>query len=357
MRRQRGLYVLDPNSFGLIYGPEEQRDIAALVDIIGPPRSARDVLGQCELLAHADVIFSGWGGARLDTAFLDAAPNLKAVFYGAGAMGHILTPAVWERGLAVTSALEANAVPVAEYTLATILFSLKHGWRLARQTKANRCHPDRNQVPGCYGSTVGLVSLGAIARKLLELLRPFDLKVLLYDPFVSEEDANILGVELASLETLFHRCDVVSLHSPVFPETTGMITGAHIASMKHGATFINTARGQLVREQEIIEVLSRRPDLQAVLDVTLNEPTEAESPLYDLENVVLTPHIAGSVGSECRRMGRYMVEELRRYLNGRPLKYQVTEKLAMRSSHRPIEASVRRPERQATLALSSQGGT
>ena len=133
MARQRGLYILDPNSFELIYGPDEQRDIAAMVEIVAPPLSAREALGRPELLAQADVIFSGWSGPVLDERFLDAAPRLKAVFYGAGSMGYILTPAVWERGIVVTTALEANAVPVAEYALATILFSLKHGWKLARR--------------------------------------------------------------------------------------------------------------------------------------------------------------------------------------------------------------------------------
>src|SRR5205823_690272 len=126
----------------------------------------------------------------------------------------------------------------------------------------------------------------------------------------------------------------VSLHTPHLPETEGMITGRHLDSMKRGATFINTARGQVVREGEMIEVLSRRPDLQAVLDVTAPEPPAADSPLYTLENVVLTPHIAGSLGEECRRMGRYMVDELRRYLAGEPLKWQVTPQTAAHSSHR-----------------------
>jgi phosphoglycerate dehydrogenase-like enzyme len=343
MSRPRGIYILEPSSFGLIYGPEEQRDIAASVDIIAPPQSARDVLQRRDLLADVEIIFSGWQGPVLGQELLDAAPKLKAVFYGAGAMGYILTPAVWERGIVLTSAQEANSVPVAEYTLATILFSLKHGWRLARMTRADRAHPDRNQVPGCYGSTVGLISLGAIARKLLELLRPFDLNVLVYDPFLDEADADLLGVEQVSLAHVFERADVVSLHTPSFPETRGMITGEHIASMKPGATFINTARGELVREPEMIEVLSRRPDLQAVLDVTVKEPPEGDSPLYTLENVVLTPHIAGSAGHECRRMGRCMVEELQRYLAGKPLKYALTEKLVMRSSHRPAWITARLP--------------
>ena len=185
-----------------------------------------------------------------------------------------------------------------------------------------------------------MVSFGAIAQNLLELLRPFDLNVLVYDPFMSEHDAAALDIELVSLDAIFQRADVVSLHTPIFPETFGMITGNHIAYMKPGATFINTARGELVREQEMIEVLSMRRDLQAVLDVTYPEPPAADSLLYTLDNVVLTPHIAGSAGGECRRMGRYMVEELRRYLTGQPLKYALKQEALMRSSHRPVGISV-----------------
>lgn len=352
MPKLRGLYILDPNAFGLIYGSDEQREIAELIDIVPVPRSPSDILLQPELLADVDVIFSGWGGPVLNEAFLASAPRLTAVFYGAGSVGPILTPAVWERGIVLSSALEANAIPVAEFALATILFSLKHGWRLARQTKEHRLHPDRNQAPGCYGSTVGLLSLGAIARKLLELLRPFSVNVLVYDPFLTEAEAKALRVEQVSLEDLFRRSDVVSLHTPSFPETRGMITGAHIDSMKPGATFINTARGELVREEELIEVFSRRTELQAVLDVTVKEPPEPDSALYLLENVVLTPHIAGSVGNECRRMGRCMIEELKRFVAGQPLKFAVTEALAMRSSHRPTQANMRHASRETPVASS-----
>jgi phosphoglycerate dehydrogenase-like enzyme len=349
MSKLRAIYVLNRESHGMIYGPDEQRDIAELVDVLGPPQPRNVVWENPRILAQADVILSGWGGPLLDETLLDAAPKLQAVFYGAGSMSSLITPAVWERRIVLSSALKANAVPVAEYALATILFSLKHGWRLSRLTKANRFHPDRNAVPGCYGSTVGIISLGAIARKLLELLRPFDLNVMVYDPFLSEAEAQVLGVEQVSLDDLFRRSDVVSLHAPSFPETQGMITGEHIDSMKPGATFINTARGELVRESEMIEVLSRRLDLQAVLDVTVQEPTEADSPLYGLENVVLTPHMAGSVGTECRRMGRYMVEELRRHLAGEPLKYALTQEAVMRTSHRPVAAAVRPPVRKTAL--------
>lgn len=336
MNKIKGLYILEAASFGLIYGPDERRDIAERVDIYESPQTRESIAANRELLAPAEVVFSGWSGPRLDEEFLDAAPNLKAIFYGAGAMGYMLTPAVWERGIVVTSAITANSIPVAEYTLATILFSLKHGWRLARQTRAERRFPPRDGAPGCYGRTVGLVSLGSIARILLRLLEPFELDVLVYDPYLSDEQAEAMGVTKASLETVFRDSDVLSIHTPLLEETEGMITGEHIASMKEGATLINTARGAVVREEEMIEVLLRRPDLQAVLDVTADEPPHPHSPLYDLENVVLTPHIAGSVGRECRRMGRYMVEELERYLSGQPLKWAITEEMVEHSSNRPM---------------------
>jgi phosphoglycerate dehydrogenase-like enzyme len=118
---------------------------------------------------------------------------------------------------------------------------------------------------------------------------------------------------------------VVSVHTPWLKETEGLITGAHLASMKPYSTFINTSRGAVVCEEEMIAALEQRPDLTAVIDVTQPEPPEPESSLYTLPNVILTPHIAGSVDAECRRMGQYMVDELKRFLAGDPLAYGLTK--------------------------------
>jgi phosphoglycerate dehydrogenase-like enzyme len=330
MQRLRGLYILDREAFDLVYGPDEQRDIASLVDIIAPLQTRQAVQADRSILADVEVIFSGWGAPVMDEAFLSATPKLRAVFYGAGSVRSFVTEAFWKREILLSTAATANAVPVSEYTLAAILFSLKHGWKYARQVREKKTFPARDRVPGCYDSTVGLISLGLIGRLVVERLRPFDLRVLAYDPYVDIEYARQQEVELVLLGELFRRSDVVSLHAPHLKETEGLITGAHLASMKPGATFINTARGAIVREPEMIEVLRQRPDLQAILDVTDPEPPAPDSPLYTLPNVVLTPHIAGSMDDECRRMGRYMVEELRRYLAGKPLRWQVTPEAAKR---------------------------
>jgi phosphoglycerate dehydrogenase-like enzyme len=258
-------------------------------------------------------------------------------------MAAFLTEAVWDRGIAVTSAIAANATPVAEYTLAAIIFSLKHAWRLAREAKESQAPANifsRNKAIGCYGSTVGVVSVGTIARVLLRLLKPFDLRVLVCDPFLTAAEALALGVERVSLVELFERSDVVSLHSPLLPETEGMIGGRHLRLMKQGAAFINTARGQLVQQEELVEVAASRPDLQFVLDVTEPDPLPPGAELLNLPNVFNTPHIAGSVGQECHRMGRYMVEEFQRFAAGKPLRWEVTREGAWHSSHRPVRDRV-----------------
>jgi phosphoglycerate dehydrogenase-like enzyme len=325
----KGLFLLGAREFELIYGEPEQKEISRLVELVGSPQTRDCVKQNPGILRDVDVIFSGWGAPRMEQEFLDAARNLKAVFYGAGSIKGIVTDAFWDRGIVITSAYGANAIPVAEYTLSQILFCLKRGWYFALSIKAHGEYPPKDNVPAAYGSTVGIISLGMVGRRVCELLRTFDLKVIAYDPYISSESAADLNVELCSLEDIFREADVVSLHTPWLKETEGMITGAHLESMKPYATFINTARGAIVQEEEMIRVLQKRADLQAVLDVTYPEPPLPGSPLYSLSNVVLTPHIAGSMGAECRRQGQYMVEELRRYINGEPLRWGITREKAV----------------------------
>ena len=326
--RPRGLYVLRSDAFDRIYGEPERADIADLVEVEEVPQTAETVTENPGVLDGVDVIFSGWGAPVMDETFLRAAGELGAVFYGAGSVRQLVTDALWERGVRVVSAYSANAVPVSEYALAAILFSLKRGWHFAAAVREERRFPPVSGIPGACGSTVGIVSLGATGRMLRERLRHFDVRVVAYDPYVTEVEAASLGVELLALERLFQEADVVSLHTPWLPETEGLIRNSHLASMKRGATLVNTSRGAVIREAEMVSVLKDRQDVTAVLDVTHPEPPEPDSPLYDLPNVVLTPHIAGSQGDECRRMGRLVVDELRRYVAGEPLEHEITRERA-----------------------------
>ncbi len=327
MSRPKGLFVLPARSFELIYGSELAEQIGRLVELTHPPMGPDDALAYPAALAEAELIFTGWGSLTFNAEVLAAAPRLKMVFYGAGSVRGTVTDAFWERGVRICSAWAANAVPVVEYSLAQIFLCLKKAHQHAAAYHATR-RMEHLPVAGGYGSTVGLVSLGMIGRTLAERLRTFDVKVIAYDPYVKPEDAARLGVEMVGLEALFKRADVVSVHTPWLESTEGMIGGEHFRLMKPGASFINTARGAVVREKEMLAVLAERPDLFAVLDVTWPEPPAPDSPLFTLPNIFLTPHIAGSMDAECRRMGRYMLDELRRYLRGEALLYEVTRERA-----------------------------
>lgn len=324
----KALMVLDDRSAGLIYGEELCKEIGRRTDLLAPHLTKDAVMLRPELLSEVEVIFSGWGAPHMDEAFLAKAPRLKAVFYGAGSIRQITTDAFWARGVTISSAYAMNAIPVAEYTLATILFSLKRGWYHASETRRRGALPPRANVAGAFGSVVGLVSLGMVGRLVRERLRPFDLEVLAFDPFVTAEQATALDVEMVSLGEIFRRSDVVSLHTPWLKETEGMVHREHFIQMRSGATFINSARGAVVNESDLIEVLSQRADLTAVLDVTWPEPPVPGSPLFTLPNVVLTPHIAGSMDKECLRMGRCMLDEFDRWTRGEPLKWAISKERA-----------------------------
>lgn len=281
-----------------------------------------------DALREIEVVFSGWGAPVMDAEFLDAVPRLKIVFYAGGSVRYFITNAFWRRGVRLTTAQTINAIPVAEFVLSAILLGLKRFWHYARVTRETRTFPAERPMPGAYGARVGLISYGTIARLVRQKLRSFDTEVLVYDPFLSAAEVARDNVRHVSLDELCATADVVSLHAPQLPETTGLLTGAHFESMKPGAVFINTARGEIVDEPAMIDVLQRRTDLQAVLDVTSPEPPAPASPLYTLPNVVLTPHIAGSVDRECLRLGHAMIDEFERYIAGQPLFWEIDARRA-----------------------------
>jgi len=319
--------VLETRNEIRIYPPAIRRELDAICNVVVDNCPKEDIARRAAELADVRFLFSGWGPPRLDAATLAFFPKLEAVFYGAGSISGVVCDDFWAKGLPICSAWAANAVPVAEFTFAQIILALKQVHRFPEFLRKARSieRPPHFESGGAFGTTVGLVSLGMIGRRVATLLRNLDVHVIAYDPFCSPAAAKELGVELVgSLADVFSRSRVVSLHAPIKPETTGMITGELVGMLPPGGALINTARGILVRENELIAVLRKRTDLSAILDVVYPEPAAPDSPLYDMPNVFLTSHIAGSEGGECARMGRYMVDECRRFLAGEPLQWQVT---------------------------------
>lgn len=321
--RNRAFFVGAEKHLANAYPPELRKEFGQLLESTGPDFSPGERWSQRTAeLAQAEILLGTWGMPRLDRTFLEAAPNLRAVFYAAGSVRNLVSDELFDRGIIISSAWRANAIPVSEFTLGAILLSLKRTWEHAREGAKG---PDRRRlrVPGAYHSRVGLVSLGAIGRRMVDLLSPFDLDVVAFDPYFPPAQSESLGIELAPIDEVFSTCPVVSLHTPWLPETEGMIGRELISSMPEGATLINTARGAVINEPELCEVLRERPDLTAILDVTYPEPPESGSPLLTLPNVVLTPHIAGSMDGEVARMGWWMLEECQRFLRGEELRHSI----------------------------------
>lgn len=323
---EKAIFILSDRAFSAIYPQDIYREISERVALVDGNYTAESIQQNLDLLQDVTIIFSGWGAPLLDEAFLAHAPNLKAVFYGAGSVRQMASSSFWERDILLTNAVSINAGPVAYFTLAEILFALKGGWHHIRFRDMYKTQP---HLFGIKGSTVGILSLGYIGRRVCDLLRPLDINLLIYDPCITEEQAMDHGGTLSDIEMVFRKSDVVSLHTPLLDETFGMITGEHFEMMKAHSTFINTARGAIIRENEMIAALQKRTDVIAVLDVTYPEPPSDDSPLLTMPNVVLTPHIAGATGAnEVREFGVLMLEELDRYLNQQPLQYRITEKQA-----------------------------
>ncbi len=324
--------IIKNDLYAEIYGTDEIEELAKLIDLVSMPLTSEQVLEDLTILCDCDIVISEWGCIRFDDKVLDFAEKLQAVFYAGGSVKGLVSEAFWSRGIKIVSAFEANAVSVAQYTLSYILSCAKRHRQYEIRTRQITDFPSRKtyNMPGTFNSTLGIISLGSIARQLCKYVQAVtEMNIIAYDPYVDEQEAKDLGVELCSLEEVFLRSDIVSLHTPVLTETVEMITGEHFEMMRHDASFINTARGIIVKEAEMIDVLNRRSDITAVLDVTEPEPPECNSPLYKMQNVVLTPHLAGCMGSECKRMASYMIDELKRFLNDEPLRWQITEERSL----------------------------
>jgi len=280
------------------------------------------------MLAQVDILLTGWGCPPIDDEVLDAAPRLRYVLHAAGSVKHHIGTACWERGIHVSSAADANAIPVAEYTVAMIILANKHVLHISRALHTSRTQVFAEQLfpaMGNYRKRVGIIGASKIGRHVIRLLSSYDLDVVVADPFLSAEEAAVLGVELVSLDELVTGCDVVSLHAPSLPSTKNLMDAAQIERMRPGSTFINTSRGELVDQDALLERVERG-DLYAILDVTTPWVLPAESRLYTHPNVLLTPHIAGSLGNELERMASSAVGEALRLSRGEKLRFPVLER-------------------------------
>ena len=279
------------------------------------------------LLADADACITSWGVAQLDADVLATAPRLAHMAHMGSSVKRFVSNEVWQRGIRVTSAGITLARDVAETTLGLMIVGRKRIWQLGRHVAAGGWREDeiwdRWDARELSRSTVGLVGASNVGRHVIELLAPFDCEILVADPFLDDEAAAALGVERVDLVDLVRRADVVSMHCPENVHTRHMMSADVFHLMRDGAVFINTARGGLVDEDALIAELGTGR-IFAFLDVSDPEPPAADSPLRTLDNVVLTPHVAGCI-ENCNRMGELAVEEVRLSLAGEPAVYEIRQ--------------------------------
>ncbi len=279
---------------------------------------------------QVEVLFSTWGMITFTEEEIDEYfPNLKAVFYGAGSVQFFARPFL-NKGIRIFSAAAANAVPVAEFTVAQVILANKGYFQATAhysrgEHDIGRAHSNRSR--GNYTAPVGIIGAGMIGKLVIRLLTSYHMPVMVFDPFLPEPSARELGVTQCDLPTLFKECQVISNHLANNAQTKGMLNYDVFSKMKKNATFINTGRGAQVVEADLVRALQEEPDRTALLDVTEPEPVEKGHPFYTMPNVFLSPHIAGSMNDEVARMGAYMAQDFERYLQNQIALYEVTESM------------------------------
>ncbi|WP_161601379.1 hydroxyacid dehydrogenase [Paenibacillus luteus] len=281
-------------------------------------------------LADASICISTWGSSPISQEILNSAPKLELIAHMAGSVKNIITPEAYDRGIKVISGGHAIAESVAESILAMILAT---GHRIKLVDDAMRGNVSwmtpAMEADELRGKTVGFIALGMVAQEVIRLLQPFQLQFIGYDPYMKQEKAKDLGVELMSLHEVFTRAQILSLHLPKIPETYQMIGREELRFIQDGCLFINTSRGSVINEQALIEEL-RTNRFFAALDVFEQEPLPMDSELRRLPNVLVRPHIAGVNPSSRKRIGRSLVEDMHRYFNGEGIQHGVSkEQLAL----------------------------
>ncbi len=326
--RPRVLLLMNQGTFDLQFHAPQLQRLRELAQVGEPLRLDELDSPQARAqLAVADVVLTSWGAPPITAEHIEAAPRLRAILHAAGTVRGLVPDEAWDRGIVVSSAADENARPVAEFTLAAIILAGKRAPFLAAEARTRRDRWSFGDERGDLtnrGRTIGLVGWSRIGRRTAELLDLLETEaVLVADPTITAADLAGTGAELVDLPELLRRSDVVSLHAPALPETHHLLGAAELALMPDGATLVNTARGVLV-DTAALEREASSGRLFAVLDVTDPEPLPASSVLYDLPNVMLTPHIAGSLGSEARRMSEHALDELARVAAGEPVLAPVT---------------------------------
>ena len=305
-----------------VFGQGRLEKLKSLVNLFPKIISGKDFDKYKNSIKEIEYIFSTWGMPQLKDSQIAKLSRLKAVFYAAGSVKYFAEPYL-KRGIKVISAWAENAKPTAAFALGQVLLSCKGYFRHAREYRIKKSGIWSITKDGFYECKVGIIGAGKVGRRLIELLKPFGCEILVSDPYLNAREATLLGACKTSIEKIFKECRVVSNHLPDIKETKEALNSRLFSYMIKNATFINTGRGAQVNEHDLIQVLKKRKDLTALLDVTYPEPPKKNSALFKLANVILSPHIAGAYGKEQVLLADCVIDEFKAFIKGKKLKYEV----------------------------------
>ena len=263
-------------------------------------------------LADADALIVR-SAVDVTAEMLRGAGKLRVIGRAGVGVDNIDLEAATKAGIAVMNTPGANAVAVAEHTLALMLALARHLTRADSTTHAGKWEKKSLQGSELRGKVLGIVGLGRIGLEVARRAKPFEMEIIAHDPFVSASVARQLEIRLAELDEVFAAADYLTLHVGLTPQTSGMIDASALNKMKRGVHIINCARGELVDEAALASALSSKHVAGAALDVFAHEPPK-DSPLLSLENVISTPHIAGSTHEAQDAVGVQIAGQVREYL-------------------------------------------
>jgi D-3-phosphoglycerate dehydrogenase len=296
----------------------------------GPNVDPAAIARLLERAPEVDAIVVCHGAPRIGAEAMDRAPRLRFVgeLEGDRFAERIDAEAAWARGIRTVDTTNGSSYPVAEWALALIIIALRNAGEQFRRMIAHEEHrrpaTDFGYVHGeLYGKTVGLIGCGHIGRRLISFLRPFRCAVRVHDPYLPKEVADTLGVLPTSLDHVLTGSDAVVCLAPLTPVTRRMIGRRELDLLRPGSVLVNVSRGAIVDPEALIARL-RRGDVVAGLDVFDPEPIPADSPIKDLPNVFLSPHIAGVTAASLQRFFALMVDELERFFEGHETLFDLT---------------------------------
>ena len=250
---------------------------------------------------------------KVDAALLEHANKLRVIGRAGVGVDNVDLEAATRKGIAVMNTPGANAVAVAEQTLGVMLAMARHLCRADALMHAGKWEKKSLQGTELRGKTLGIVGLGKIGMEVARRARSFAMEVIAHDPFVSVAVAKEQGIRMAKLEDVYAAADYLTLHVGLTPQTTGMINAESIKTMKKGIRIVNCARGELVDEAALAEALTQGQVGGAALDVFTHEPLK-DSPLQQMSNVLLTPHIGGSTHEAQEAVGYQIAQQVKEYL-------------------------------------------